>query len=162
VSGKERWTFDPKIDLRAKYSEGLMNRGAATGLDAGQRPGARCRRRIFPATIDARLIALDAPSGKPCKDFDNAGEIDLTRGIINMIRAGEYEETSPPAIIDDLVVVGSAIADNDRVDSPDGVVRASDGQTGNCVGNGNHSPHAWRRPGAGSLRAADQGIILPS
>ena len=130
VSGKERWTFDPKINLASKYSEGLMNRGVSTWLDTRRKPGAPCRRRIFLATIDARLIAVDAASGKRCKDFGHAGELDLTQGIVNIIRVGEYEETSPPAIIDDLVVVGSAIADNDRVDSPDGIVRAFDVRTG--------------------------------
>jgi quinoprotein glucose dehydrogenase len=128
--GKERWSFDPKINLRAKYSEGLMNRGVSTWLDASRKPGTECRRRIFLATIDARLISLDAASGKPCGDFGNAGEIDLKQDIVNIIRVGEYEETSPPAIIDDLVVVGSSIADNDRVDSPNGVVRAFDARTG--------------------------------
>ena len=130
VSGKERWTFDPKINLGAKYSEGLMNRGVATWLDTKRHPGTECRHRIFLATIDARLIALDGTSGKPCKDFGGGGQLDLTQGIVNIIRTGEYEETSPPAIVDDLVVVGSAIADNDRVDSPDGVVRAFDARTG--------------------------------
>lgn len=130
VSGKERWTFDPKINLASKYSEGLMNRGVSTWLDTRRKPGAPCRRRIFLATIDARLIAVDAASGKRCKDFGDAGELDLTQGVVNIIRVGEYEETSPPAVIDDLVVVGSAIADNDRVDSPDGIVRAFDVRTG--------------------------------
>ena len=38
--------------------------------------------------------------------------------------------TSPPAVIDDLVVVGSAIDDNSRVEMPSGVVRAFDAKTG--------------------------------
>jgi quinoprotein glucose dehydrogenase len=38
--------------------------------------------------------------------------------------------TSPPAVIDDLVVVGSSIDDNTRVDMPSGVVRAFDARTG--------------------------------
>ncbi len=130
TSGKERWAFDPKINLKGKYSEGLMNRGVSTWLDDRRKPGAECRRRIFLATIDARLISLDAVSGKPCGDFGDQGEIDLTSGIDHIIRQGEYEETSPPAIVDDLVVVGSSIADNDRVDSPSGVVRAFDARTG--------------------------------
>jgi quinoprotein glucose dehydrogenase len=44
--------------------------------------------------------------------------------------AGWYHMTSPPAIIDDLVIVGSAIDDNHRVDMPAGVVRAFDARTG--------------------------------
>jgi len=151
ASGKERWTFDPKINLGSRYSEGLMNRGVSTWLDTGRKPHAECRRRIFLATIDARLIALDAASGKPCRDFGDAGQLDLTRGIVNIIRAGEYEETSPPAIIDDLVVVGSAIADNDRVDSPSGLVRAFDGRTGELRWKWESLPATLAPTGAGNV-----------
>src|SRR5262249_929134 len=69
ASGKERWSFDPKINRVAKYSEGLINRGVSTWLDSRRKPGAECRQRIFLATIDARLICLDAASGKSCNDF---------------------------------------------------------------------------------------------
>lgn len=151
LSGKERWTFDPKINLGSRYSEGLMNRGVSTWLDTGRKPDAECRRRIFLATIDARLIALDAASGKPCRDFGDAGQLDLTRGIVNIIRAGEYEETSPPAIIDDLVVVGSAIADNDRVDSPSGLVRAFDTRTGELRWKWESLPATLAPTGAGNV-----------
>jgi quinoprotein glucose dehydrogenase len=150
VSGSERWTFDPKINLGARYSEGLMNRGVSTWLDSGRKLGAECRRRIFLATIDARLISLDAASGKLCRDFGDAGQLDLTRGIANIIRAGEYEETSPPAIVDDLVVVGSSIADNDRVDSPTGVVRAFDARTGSLRWRWDPIPPALAPTGAGN------------
>jgi quinoprotein glucose dehydrogenase len=129
-TGREKWSFDPKIDLRQHYSEGLVNRGVAfwpgpEGADVGA-----CRQRIFLATIDAQLFALDSTTGQPCADFGNAGQIDLKDGIANITRRGEYEETSAPAVIGDLVIVGSSIADNDRVDSPDGAVRAFDVRSG--------------------------------
>ena len=129
-SGKEKWAFDPKIDLRTAYSEGLINRGVALWIDGQKTEAETCGRRVFIATIDARLIALDAATGRPCDGFGAAGQIDLARGIPNITRRGEYEETSAPAVIDDLVVVGSSIADNDRVKSPSGAVRAFDARTG--------------------------------
>ena len=150
TNGKERWIFDPKINLAAKYSEGLMNRGVSTWLDTDRKASAACRRRIFVATIDARLISLDAASGKLCTDFGNAGEIDLKIGIGNITRIGEYEETSPPAIVDDLVVVGSSIADNDRVDSPSGVVRAFDARTGKVHWKWDPIPASLAPTGAGN------------
>jgi quinoprotein glucose dehydrogenase len=128
-NGKKKWSFDPKIDLRKRYSEGLVNRGVSFWSEPGG-SGGPCHQRIFLATIDARLFALDASSGDPCADFGAGGQIDLKAGIPNIRRPGEYEETSAPAVINDLVVVGSAIADNDRVDSPDGAVRAFDAKTG--------------------------------
>jgi quinoprotein glucose dehydrogenase len=129
-SGKEKWSFDPKIDLRTLYAEGLINRGVSLWTDPQTNDGEACRRRVFVATIDARLIALDAATGLPCDGFGAAGQIDLTRGIPNITRRGEYEETSAPAVIDDLVIVGSSVADNDRVKSPSGAVRAFDARTG--------------------------------
>lgn len=129
-TGRKKWNFDPRIDFRARYSEGLVNRGVTLWSDTNAAETATCRQRIFLATIDARLFALDASTGHPCDDFGIAGQINLKEGISNIKRDGEYEETSAPAVIDDLVIVGSSIADNDRVDSPDGAVRAFCARTG--------------------------------
>jgi quinoprotein glucose dehydrogenase len=149
-TGQEKWSFDPKIDLHAPYSEGLINRGAALWTDPGRAEGDACRQRVFLATIDARLFALDAATGRPCDDFGTAGQIDLTQGIAHITRRGEYEETSAPAIVDDLVIVGSSIADNDRVDSPSGVVRAFDARTGNPRWSWNPIPESLAPTGAGN------------
>jgi quinoprotein glucose dehydrogenase len=149
-TGQEKWSFDPRIDLHAPYSEGLLNRGVTLWVDPARADGDSCRRRIFLATIDARLFALDATSGQPCADFGAAGQIDLTHGIANITRRGEYEETSAPAIAGDLVVVGSSIADNDRVDSPSGVVRAFDAHTGALRWSWNPIPENIAPTGAGN------------
>jgi quinoprotein glucose dehydrogenase len=153
-TGSERWTFDPKIDLGAPYSEGLINRGVALWSDAGTTDGGTCHRRIFLATIDARLFAIDAMTGRPCADFGEGGQIDLTRGIANIIRRGEYEETSAPAIAGDLVIVGSGIADNDRVDSPSGEVRAFDARTGKLRWSWNPISESIAPTGAGNAWSA--------
>ncbi|MFZ3216826.1 MAG: pyrroloquinoline quinone-dependent dehydrogenase [Candidatus Acidiferrales bacterium] len=127
-TGKQRWAYDPMVDIAADYGDGLINRGVATWLDPSRARGKACRRRIFEATLDARLIALDAATGNPCADFGNRGQISL-RDVARYI-PGEYHMTSPPAVIDDIVVVGSAIDDNARADMPSGVVRAFDARTG--------------------------------
>jgi quinoprotein glucose dehydrogenase len=65
-----------------------------------------CDRRIIVATIDARLAALDSQSGELCPGFGNRGVVDLVAGLRNKQSYGdEYEQTSPPAIIGDLIVV---------------------------------------------------------
>ena len=129
-TGKLQWAYDPKIDPTWDYGDALVNRGVATWLDAGRSPqnGGPCRRRIYEATLDARLIALDAATGAACTDFGDKGEVSLRD--VRLYRPGQYHMTSPPAVIDDLVVVGSAINDNNRVDMPSGVVRAFDARTG--------------------------------
>lgn len=127
-TGKQLWVYDPKIDLAGNYGDGLINRGVAVWLDPLQAKGKPCHRRVFEATLDARLIALDGATGQPCLDFGEKGQVSL-RDVARYI-PGQYHMTSPPAVIDDFVVVGSAIDDNSRVEMPSGVVRAFDARTG--------------------------------
>jgi quinoprotein glucose dehydrogenase len=128
ATGTQRWAYDPKIDLDGDYGDGLVNRGVATWLDSTRAPAQPCRRRIFESTQDARLVALDAASGAPCADFGKGAEVSLRD--VQQYDAGWYHMTSPPAVMDDLVIVGSAIDDNHRVDMARGVVRAFDARTG--------------------------------
>lgn len=128
ATGRQKWAYDPKIDTTWMFGDGLINRGVAAWLDATRPAGAPCRRRIFEATLDARLIALDGATGAPCADFGTQGQVSL-RGVAGY-RDGVYHMTSPPALIDDLVIVGSAIDDNANVSMPAGVVRAFDARTG--------------------------------
>src|ERR1700730_17070525 len=127
-TGKQRWAYDPKIDLDGDYGDGLVNRGVATWLDLTRGEGQPCRRRIFESTQDARQVALDAANGAPCKDFGKAGQVSLRD--VPLYEPGWYHMTSPPAIIDDLVIVSSAIYDNHRGDMARGVVRAFDARRG--------------------------------
>ena len=129
ASGKQRWTYDPEINQKMQYSEGLVSRGVSAWEDTSQAEGSACKRRIFIGTIDARLISIDADSGKTCVAFGQHGEIDLQKNA-GKIEAGQYEVTSPPAIVNGVVVIGSAIGDNRRVDSERGTVRAFDARTG--------------------------------
>jgi membrane-bound PQQ-dependent dehydrogenase (glucose/quinate/shikimate family) len=128
ATGTQRWAYDPKIDRTGDYGDGLINRGVSTWLDPARPAAQPCHRRIFEATLDARLIAIDAANGLPCADFGKNGQVSLTN--VTGYRPGWYHMTSPPAVIDDLVVVGSAIDDNGRVDMPGGVVRAFDAHSG--------------------------------
>jgi quinoprotein glucose dehydrogenase len=123
-TGEERWVFDPRVDLSGVYTPSC--RGVAFWQGAGPEP---CRQRVFTGTLDARLIALDAATGKPCQDFGRDGEIDLLDNLGD-VRLGEYYVTSSPLVIDDLVVTGAFVQDGQRVDAPPGVVRAFDVRSG--------------------------------
>ena len=127
-TGKQRWAYDPKLDLHADYGDGLINRGVATWLDTSGDTTQACHRRIYEATLDARLIALDAATGQPCVDFGQQGQINLAN--VPGFRRGEYHMTSPPAVVNGVVIVGSAINDNNRTDMPAGVVRGFDARSG--------------------------------
>ncbi len=126
-TGQERWVYDPGVDVSEGTSE-LTSRG----VSAWPQDGRDEPRRIFVATLDARLIALDAASGTPIESFGSSGVVDLTEGIRldPDSSSSNYVITSPPAIVGDMVIVGSAIGDYRRTDSEQGVVRAYDARTG--------------------------------
>jgi quinoprotein glucose dehydrogenase len=130
ATGIERWSYDPKIDRSHDFSE-VTSRGVSAWSDPKAGAGAPCKLRIYEGTIDARLIALDGKSGKPCGDFGNSGTVDLTRGVVYGPEfRGSYQVTSPPVIVGDMVITGSSIGDNGAVDMPRGVVRGYDARTG--------------------------------
>ncbi|HYV46639.1 MAG TPA: pyrroloquinoline quinone-dependent dehydrogenase [Myxococcaceae bacterium] len=132
VTGQPRWSFDPKLDRKVEYGD-FNSRGVSSWRDPNAPAGAPCAARIFDAVMDGRLIALDAATGAPCAGFGAAGTVNLREGLRNAPPAEDfenYEETSPPAVINGLVVVGSAVADNNNIDAPSGVVRAFDARTG--------------------------------
>lgn len=128
LTGKEVWTFDPAVDLTVEYAEMFTSRGVAAHVAESGAEGA-CRTTIFLGTLDARLVALDGATGRPCTRFGEQGQVDLTSGI-GRVRRGEYSVTSPPTVVGDVVVVGSSIGDNGAARLEDGTVRAFDVRTG--------------------------------
>lgn len=136
VSGKEKWRHDPQVDeqglafanCRGVAFADLAERGLApeTGADS-EMPA--CTRRIYFGTIDARLMAIDAESGKACVDFGPGGAVDMRKNI------GPHEKmyyyfTSAPTVSGKVVVVGSYGFDGQKLRQPSGVIRAYDLETG--------------------------------
>jgi quinoprotein glucose dehydrogenase len=78
-TGRERWAFDAELDLAGDYGD-FTNRGVSTWLDPAAAASATCRRRIFVAPVDARLIALDARTGAPCAEFGERGQFTSIAG----------------------------------------------------------------------------------
>jgi quinoprotein glucose dehydrogenase len=130
ANGREIWRYDARVNPRGGYGD-FANRGVATWLDSTKQPGSPCRRRIYLTTVDARLIALDAASGTACQEFGVEGTIGLRQGLrIPPAFPHAYQVTSPPTVVNGLVITGSAIADNSRADPASGEVRAFDARTG--------------------------------
>lgn len=127
VSGRKLWSFDAHIDRRVFRPE-MTSRGVSY-WKSHEEGTAECLERVFLPTVDARLIALDARTGRLCRDFGKEGAIDLSRNVRK--QAGDnYEITSPPAIVGDDVVVGSSIGDNRGSSIELGAVRGYDARTG--------------------------------
>ncbi|MGE0799465.1 MAG: pyrroloquinoline quinone-dependent dehydrogenase [Lautropia sp.] len=140
ATGSERWVHDPELELPARVPGEKFNcRGvaywrdpaaatAATSATAAPRAAA-CSERIYVATTDRRLIALDARDGSRCGDFGDGGTIRIPLPRPEL-QPGELQFTSAPAVVGDVVVVGSASGDNNRAFGPDGTVRAFDARSG--------------------------------
>ncbi|HEY1075998.1 MAG TPA: PQQ-dependent dehydrogenase, methanol/ethanol family [Fontimonas sp.] len=105
-TGKGLWSFDPKVNdaITSKVCCGITNRGLSFAQG-----------RVFVASIDGRLIALDAKTGKVAWDVDTI--IDHERG---------YTITGSTYIAGDLVMIGNSGAELDAR----GYVTAYDIQTG--------------------------------
>ncbi|HEY8004281.1 MAG TPA: pyrroloquinoline quinone-dependent dehydrogenase [Phenylobacterium sp.] len=135
TDGKELWAYDPKLDRAQPYGDGLINRGLAAWTNPKAGPqgknGGGCALTLYEATLDARLVAVDAATGQPCKAFGTGGEVSLRE--VARYRPGQYHMTSPPIALDGVVVVGSAIDDNARADMPDGLVRGYDAVSGKLL-----------------------------
>ncbi|NBF08800.1 glucose/quinate/shikimate family membrane-bound PQQ-dependent dehydrogenase [Pseudomonas sp. Fl4BN1] len=154
-TGKEIWRFDPQIqgpngdDFRgwahmtcrgvsyydeANYAQSDAISQPASLSPAGQAITASCPRRLFLPTADARLIAINADTGKVCEDFGNKGAVDLKAGI-GTFTPGGYYSTSPAAITRNLVIIGGHVTDNESTNEPSGVIRAFDVHDGHLVWN---------------------------
>lgn len=149
VTGKELWRFDPEVDFTIEYSEMFTSRGVAAHEKPGSPTDTPCHTRVFLGTLDARLIAVDTVTGMPCLEFGKAGEVDLTSGI-RRVRRGEYSVTSPPTVVNGVVVVGSSIGDNGATRLEDGTVRGFDAITGELLWSFNPVPRQAGDPGAES------------
>jgi len=124
-TGEQRWVFDaaPRLEAWTNTCRGVALWRGAAGASGP------CSGRIFMGTADGRLVAVDADTGRACADFGENGELDLRAGLGDVL-PGEMSMTSPPTVIGDVVVTGSMIGDNRRVDPPGGVVRGFDVRSG--------------------------------
>ena len=162
ATGEERWTFDPGIDRTDRHHKMVTSRGVTVWTDKTVAGGARCAVRVFAASYDARLFALDGGTGRPCAGFGAGGVINLRAGIARIEgREHTYWAAPPPTVIGDHVVMGSTILDNHNADAPSGVVRAFDARTGALrwtwdplPGVGAHDPQGkWVSAGAANTWA---------
>jgi len=166
LTGKPRWSRDLAVKHK-RYFGDWVTRGVSYWRD-DKTPGA-CSRRVIVATIDGRLVALDAVNGHACNAFGKHGVVDLIAALRNKQSYGdEYEQTSPPAIVNDLIVVGSAIADNTSTTGASGEVRGFDVRSGALRWTWNPVPQdpndqaygSWRGDAAGRSGGANTWSVI--
>ncbi|MDT0576334.1 membrane-bound PQQ-dependent dehydrogenase, glucose/quinate/shikimate family [Croceicoccus sp. F390] len=126
-SGEQIWRFEANADTTGVFGQNC--RGVSHFAMPDANAAQSCAARIYTATIDSRLIALDAQTGQPCSGFGEAGEVDLLRGM-SKAPPGYYHATSPPTIVSGKLVIGGWVTDGQMVGEPSGVIRAFDAITG--------------------------------
>ena len=128
ATGHQRWRFDPRVpDTAIPYTAAC--RGVSYYEVPGAAAGQACDRRIIWGTLDARLFAIDAQTGRPCEDFGSNGQVDTKIGM-GETPAGYVSINSPPTIVRGVVVTGHQVLDGQDRWAPSGVIRGFDAVTG--------------------------------
>ncbi|WP_122710411.1 membrane-bound PQQ-dependent dehydrogenase, glucose/quinate/shikimate family [Pseudomonas viridiflava] len=135
-NGKPDWKYTPE-KIRSYLQQHQTCRGVSyyAAPAAQNAPAAQCEKRIIMATADARLVALDADTGKLCSDFGSNGVVDLHDNMGN-VRPHALMQTAAPLVAGDLIVLGGSVMDNGYDQgNPSGVIRAYNVTTGKLVWN---------------------------
>jgi quinoprotein glucose dehydrogenase len=128
ATGRERWRHDPGVsDEWIPYTAAC--RGVAYHAVAGAPAGSTCSTRIIEGTLDGRIVAVDARTGRPCPGFGAGGQVDIKAGM-GPVHPGMVSITSPPTIVRGVIVTGHQVLDGQRRDAPSGVIQGFDAITG--------------------------------
>lgn len=158
ASGTLRWRFDPKVrdtaipsttacrgvayyevpaapqvdpllsDVAADLAVPVALPAEGGGVVSTARR-APCAARIIEGTLDGRLVAVDAASGRPCAQFGNNGQIDITLGMGEVV-PGQVAIIAPPTITRGLIITGHQGLQRADGSAPSGVIQAFDAQSG--------------------------------
>lgn len=124
-TGKRIWQYRGLPEDSAFF--GWKCRGVAYHVAKAKK--AQCQRSLYLTTAAGHLIAIDADTGRQCSSFGDNGIADLHVGM-GAMKPEDALPTSPPTIVNGVVVVGQSISDFGSFDSPSGVIRGYDAQTG--------------------------------
>jgi membrane-bound PQQ-dependent dehydrogenase (glucose/quinate/shikimate family) len=131
-TGEERWRHDTKTNVPGGLANGSTFARTCRGVGYHEAPAdyaGECAKRVVTGTVDARLIAVDALTGRRCESFGFAGEVNLVSGL-GYAPLGNFMVTSTPLVAGDKIVVGGWVTDNQQIGNPSGVLRAYDAITG--------------------------------
>jgi glucose dehydrogenase len=131
ASGETLWVWRPDEGKRFDAAPRKMSgRGVAYWTDGAD------DERIVTVTPGFHLVALDADTGRPVREFGEAGVVDLMRFIRGPADNVEIGSSSPPLVVGDVVVVGPAHGVGARPNSKaqtKGDVRGFDARTGELL-----------------------------
>ncbi len=128
-TGKVKWTFDTHAVLKAETQPDLKTRGVAYWEAASPRQGQPCQKIVYIGTMDAKLFAVDADTGKACQDFGSNGVLDVNRWNTTNDK-WPLSLLQPPTVYKDTLFIGWAGKDWADSEAPPGRVFAVNAQTG--------------------------------
>jgi glucose dehydrogenase len=135
-TGTELWKFDPQTSKPQR--EFNSQRGVAYWEDRN-----KTDRRILFGTVDGRLIALNAQTGKPAAGFGVNGAVDLRAGDADRFPQDPSwgaRVTSPPVVYKELVIIGWGLPEY-PAKGPNGDVRAYSVRSGKLIWTFHTVPH---------------------
>ncbi|WP_427178549.1 pyrroloquinoline quinone-dependent dehydrogenase [Enterobacter hormaechei] len=128
-TGKEKWHYDTKSSRKALTQPVLKNRGVSYWQAKNPVKGEACQKMVYMGTVDGKLFALDADSGKPCSGFADNGVLDLNQW--NTVNAKyPLSVLQPPTVVGNHLLVGWAGKDWAYAEAPPGTVFSVNAQTG--------------------------------
>ncbi|GAN53504.1 pyrroloquinoline quinone-dependent dehydrogenase [Tanticharoenia sakaeratensis] len=128
ATGKELWRFNAGVKYHSiPYTAACKSVVYYTSSTVPE--GQPCHNRILEATLDERLIEVDADTGKACEAFGFHGQINLMQGMGESV-PGFVSETAPPPIVNGVIVTNQEVLDGQRRWAPSGVIRGYDAETG--------------------------------
>ena len=130
ATGRVLWSFDPHVRRKNLYI--IASRGVALWHAKHPARGVCGSDAVLVATLDRRLIKVDALSGQRCPRFGHGGSVDLTKGV-SLANHSLYFFTSGPTVVGDRIVLGSSVADNQQLFAGSGAVRGFDAVSGRQV-----------------------------
>ncbi|MBS0321896.1 MAG: pyrroloquinoline quinone-dependent dehydrogenase [Proteobacteria bacterium] len=128
-SGRVKWMFDSHAGREALTQPDLKSRGVAYWQASVPEAGKPCQKIVYQGTMDARLFAVDADTGKPCDGFGDHGALNVNQW--NIVNAKwPLSLLQPPTVYKDTLYIGWAGKDWAEAQDPPGTVFAVDARTG--------------------------------
>ena len=128
-TGELVWSYDPRTydRLDRPANMGWQHRGVSYWEDDESGDA-----RIFIATHDLLLVAMNARTGRLYPDFGADGAVDLSGSLGRPVDRSRLTHSQPLAVVGDTVIVGSIVQDGSltRREADPGHVRAFDVRTG--------------------------------
>ena len=130
-TGKEIWSFDPKLERGGSY------RGVSYWAGDAKNPA-----RVIASTTDGKIFELNAKTGAPIAGFGSNGMLDVRAALTEKFPTAAYGFTSPPAIFKNLIIFGPRVSESaPGGKGPDASIRAIDVRTGKEVWAFHTLPH---------------------